>query len=138
AVAGRKTGQGAERLVVNMPQRGRAKDARAGFCDADGSEAGVAGSGIRWAAALLGGERGSKRVIRIEAGAGVSPVRSVGRLEPAKGGTSSVFEVGMGEPILDGPKIPFKAGDFPSPIVGFQLRTERGLLPVTVTSMGNP
>ena len=138
AITARHTGLGADGLVVIMPPRGRSNDARARFFNADGSEAEMSGNGIRCAAAFLGGERGSKRVIRIETGAGVRPVRSVGRLEPAKGGTSSVFEVGMGEPILDGPKIPFKAGDFPSPIVGFQLRTERGLLPVTVTSMGNP
>jgi len=138
AITARHTGLGADGLVVIMPPRGRSNDARARFFNADGSEAEMSGNGIRCAAAFLGGERGSKRVIRIETGAGVRPVRSVGRLEPPKGGTSSVFEVGMGEPILDGPKIPFKAGDFPSPIVGFQLRTERGLLPVTVTSMGNP
>ncbi|PYV13198.1 MAG: diaminopimelate epimerase [Acidobacteria bacterium] len=138
AITARHTGLGADGLVVIMPPRGRSNDARARFFNADGSEAEMSGNGIRCAAAFLGGERGSKRVIRIETGAGVRPVRSVGRLEPAKGGTSSVFEVGMGEPILDGPKIPFKAGDFPSPIVRFQLRTERGLLPVTVTSMGNP
>jgi diaminopimelate epimerase len=44
----------------------------------------------------------------------------------------------MGAPVLDPAKIPFKAGAFPVPIKGYPLRTQQGVLPVTVTSMGNP
>jgi diaminopimelate epimerase len=48
------------------------------------------------------------------------------------------IRVNMGEPILDPEEIPFEAGNFPSPIRAFPLRTEEGLQQVTVTSMGNP
>ena len=49
-----------------------------------------------------------------------------------------LFRVGMGAPVLEPAKIPFEAGDFPPPIKGYPLRTQLGVLPVTVTSMGNP
>ena len=49
-----------------------------------------------------------------------------------------LFRVGMGAPVLEPAKIPFKAGDFPPPIRGFALRTQRGVVQATVTSLGNP
>jgi diaminopimelate epimerase len=49
-----------------------------------------------------------------------------------------LFRVGMGAPVLEPAKIPFKAGDSAVPIKGFPLRTQRGVLQATVTSMGNP
>jgi diaminopimelate epimerase len=48
------------------------------------------------------------------------------------------FKVGMGMPILDPAKIPFRAGDFGTPVVRFPLQTRAGELRVTVSSMGNP
>lgn len=138
AITERHTGIGADGIVVLMPPRARSNDARARFFNADGSEAEMSGNGIRCAAAYLAGERASKRAIRIETAAGLKPIRCVGTLTAGVSGAGWIFEVGMGTPILDPRRIPMKAGDFPSPIVGFPLRTERGLLPVTVTSMGNP
>jgi diaminopimelate epimerase len=44
----------------------------------------------------------------------------------------------MGAPILEPDRIPFKAGNSTSPLVGYPLRTEQGILPVTITSMWNP
>jgi diaminopimelate epimerase len=139
AITERHTGIGADGLVVILAPRKRQNDARARFFNADGSEAEMSGNGIRCAAAFLVSEAGSlrptgsKRLLRIETGVGV---KTLGRIEHA--GRGWVFEVGMGAPILDPAKIPFKAEGSPIPIVGFPLRTERGLLPVTVTSMGNP
>jgi len=49
-----------------------------------------------------------------------------------------MFRVAMGAPILEPGKIPFTAGTFPVPVRGYPLRTRQGVLPVTVTSMGNP
>jgi diaminopimelate epimerase len=141
ALTERHTGIGADGLVVIAPPRARSNDASVRFFNADGSEAEMSGNGIRCAAAFLAGDPASARskdALRIETAAGLKPVRCVGKLGSAAGGSGWIFEVGMGEPILDPPRIPMKAGDFPSPIVAFPLRTERGLLPVTVTSMGNP
>ncbi len=135
AITAPHTGLGADGLAIVTPPRQRTNDARVRFFNADGSEAEMSGNGIRCAAAFLAGAGKADRVIRIETAAGLKPIRSI---ESAKGGARWVFEVGMGEPILEARKIPFKAGDFVSPVVGFPLRTERGVLPVTVTSMGNP
>jgi diaminopimelate epimerase len=44
----------------------------------------------------------------------------------------------MGAAVLEPAKVPFKAGDYPVPIKGHPLRTQQGVLHVTVTSMGNP
>jgi diaminopimelate epimerase len=56
-----------------------------------------------------------------------------------KAGTVSwVFRVGMGEPVLDPEKIPFRGVTVSTPVVGFLLPTSQGTLNVTVTSMGNP
>ncbi len=49
-----------------------------------------------------------------------------------------VFRVGMGAPILTPAQIPFRGRAVRAPVVGFRLHTHRGVLPVTVTSMGNP
>jgi diaminopimelate epimerase len=138
AITDRHTGIGADGFAVVAPPRARSNDAHVRFFNADGSEAEMSGNGIRCAAAFLAGGRGSKRAVRIETAAGVKTIQGVGKLESGASGAGWIFQVGMGAPILDPRRIPMKAGNFPSPIVGFPLRTERGLLPVTVTSMGNP
>ena len=139
AITERHTGIGADGLVMIMPPRRRSNDARARFFNADGGEAEMSGNGIRCAAAALLGERGlraqsgSKPVVRIETVVGVKTLRRI-----AQAGRGWVFEVGMGAPILDPAKIPFRAEGSSTPVVGFPLGTDRGLIPVTVTSMGNP
>jgi len=139
AITERHTGIGADGLVIITPPRRRSNDARVRFFNADGSEAEMSGNGIRCAAAALLGERGwlgradSKRPFEIETGVGVKTLQRI-----AQAGRGWVFKVGMGAPILDPAKIPFQVGGSPTPVVGFHLRTERGMIPVTVTSMGNP
>jgi diaminopimelate epimerase len=49
-----------------------------------------------------------------------------------------MFRVRMGSPILSPAEIPFQPAEAPSPLLRFPLKTYRGNLPVTVTSMGNP
>jgi diaminopimelate epimerase len=49
-----------------------------------------------------------------------------------------MFRVRMGAPILTAAQIPFKPAETASPLLRFPLKTYRGNLPVTVTSMGNP
>lgn len=129
----RHTGVGADGFIVVLAPQLRKHDARVRFFNADGSEAEMSGNGIRCAAAFLLANSRKKRRLQIETGVGVKSLQAV----TVKEG-KWVFRVAMGEPILAPGKIPFEAGDFPSPVVGFSLRTQRGLLPVTVTSVGNP
>ena len=78
---------------------------------------------------------GGLRKLEIETAAGVKAVLVVKAEDEER---SWVFRVGMGEPILQAETIPFKASTGYSPVIEFPLETSRGLLKVTVTSMGNP
>ena len=149
SICDRHTGVGADGVLLILAPKNRKHDARMLFFNADGSEAEMSGNGIRCAAAFilenarhqLAFEPPGAAVdralglmkLQIETAAGVKSVEMLG----ARKGTW-IFRVGMGEPVLAAEKIPFKAGDFPSPIIEFPLRTQQGVLPVSVTSMGNP
>lgn len=133
AMTDRRTGVGADGLIIVMPPRNKAHDALVRFFNADGSEAEMSGNGIRCAAAFLLSGRRATRPLRIETQAGI---KNLELLEARD--RHWVFRVGMGAPILDPKKIPFRAPKPPHPVIGYPLRTHRGLLPVTVTSMGNP
>jgi diaminopimelate epimerase len=133
AMLDRHTGVGADGLLVLAPPRAKKKDASLRVFNADGSEAEMSGNGIRCAGAFLAGLYPSPRTFLIETLAGAKS------LERVKGERGKLrFRVGMGAPVLDPVRIPFEALDFPAPVKGFPLHTEYGVLPVTVTSMGNP
>jgi len=133
AATDRHTGIGADGFLLVLPPRAKQHSARARFFNADGSEAEMSGNGIRCIAAYLVGSSNRKRHLAIETSVGV---KTLDLTEAKKG--QWTFRVGMGAPILEPAKIPFRAGDSGLPVIGFPLRTRRGLLPVTVTSMGNP
>jgi diaminopimelate epimerase len=116
-----------------MPPRNKKHDARLRFFNADGSEAEMSGNGIRCAGAFLAEVSPARRRFLIETLAGV---KSLEKIKEEKG--KWLFRVGMGAPVLEPAKIPFNAGDYPVPIQGYPLRTQQGVLPVTVTSLGNP
>jgi diaminopimelate epimerase len=129
----RHTGIGADGLLVVMPPRNKKHDARIRFFNADGSEAEMSGNGIRCAGAFLAELSATRQTLLIETLAGL---KSLEKVREGKG--KWLFRVGMGAPVLEPAKIPFEAGDFPPPIKGYVLRTQRGELQATVTSMGNP
>jgi diaminopimelate epimerase len=133
AILDRHTGIGADGLLVMVPPRSKKHDARLRFFNADGSEAEMSGNGIRCAGAFLAELSPARRRFLIETPAGV---KSLEKIKEEKG--KWLFRVGMGAPILEPAKIPFKAGDYPVPIKGYPLSTQRGVVPVTVTSLGNP
>lgn len=133
AILDRRTGAGADGLVLVLPPRKKQHDARLRFFNQDGSEAEMSGNGIRCAGAYLLGLKAKRGVLEIETASGL---KSVERVEEGKG--KWIFRVGMGIPILEPAKIPFIAADVAAPVLGFLLRTHRGVLPVTVTSVGNP
>lgn len=129
----RRTGAGADGLIVVMRPRVRSHDARVRFINADGSEAEMSGNGIRCAGAFLLERAPKKRALQIETLAGLK------RLEKGKSSEGRwMFRVRMGSPILGAAEIPFRPPEAPSPILRFPLKTPRGDLAITVTSMGNP
>jgi len=133
AILDRRTGVGADGLLVMLPPRNKKHTARIRFYNADGSEAEMSGNGIRCAGAFLAELSLARRTFLIETAAGVKS------LEEGKGGEGKwLFRVAMGAPVLEPAKIPFKAGAVTAPVKGYALPTAYGVLPVTVTSMGNP
>ena len=132
AICARSTGVGADGLVAVLPPRSKRHDARFRFFNADGSEAEMSGNGIRCAAAFLAARRGGKKPLQIETAAGLKTIHIL-KSEAGKW----LFRVSMGKPILVPRNIPFKAAGS-KPVLGFPLRTQRGVLRATITSMGNP
>jgi len=129
----RHTGAGADGLIVVMKSQARGHDARIRFFNADGSEAEMSGNGIRCAGAFLVERKPRKRRLEIET------LAALKTLEKGKSGDGKwIFRVRMGIPILTAAEIPFQPADATSPILRFPLKTYRGDLPVSVTSMGNP
>lgn len=133
AVCDRHVGLGAAGFLVVLPPRKKKHDARVRFFNADGSEAEMSGNGIRCVGAFLMSGGKPKRTLELETLAGVKSLHLI----EARGGKWT-FRVGMGKPVLSPRKIPFRGAKGRSQLVGFRLPTQRGILPVTVTSMGNP
>lgn len=129
----RHTGVGGDGFIVVMKPTIKPHDARIRFFNADGSEAEMSGNGIRCAGAFLIERKSRKRALEIETAAGL---KSLERMKESGG--KWTFRVRMGAPILEAAKIPFKPTEVSSPVLRYRLRTRRGELPVTVTSMGNP
>ncbi len=133
AILDRHTGIGADGLLVLAPARESSHTARLRFFNADGSEAEMSGNGIRCAGAFLAELMPDQRTFLIETPAGLKS------LEKVKAGERTwLFRAGMGAPVLEPEKIPFKGETSTAPVTRFELRTQQGPLPVTVTSMGNP
>jgi diaminopimelate epimerase len=116
-----------------LPPRNKKHAARTRFYNADGSEAEMSGNGIRCGGAFLAEFSRGRKTFLIETPAGL---KSLEKLKEEKG--KWLFRVGMGAPVLEPAEIPFKAGAFTAPVKGYPLPTQQGVLPVTVTSMGNP
>ena len=129
----RHTGAGADGLIVVMKSEVRGHDARIRFFNADGSEAEMSGNGIRCAGAFLMEHKPQKRTLAIETLAGPKTLKKEKSTEG-----KWMFRVLMGSPILTAAEIPFKPAETLSPLLRFPLKTYRGDLLVTVTSMGNP
>ena len=133
AILSRRTGVGADGLLVSWPPLGERNHAAMQVFNADGSEAETSGNGARCLAAwLLDIGVGLARVA-IETAAGLVTVEHTGDHYSER-----LFQVQMGEPVFDAEKIPFRAGNVQAPIVSYPLPTSLGAREVTVTSMGNP
>jgi diaminopimelate epimerase len=149
AVCDRHMGIGGDGLIIAMPPKSGKHSARVRFFNADGSEAEMSGNGIRCAAGFLWLRTAQKlafaptqsaldtaerlKRLQIETAAGVRWVENI-----SAGGGKWSFRVGMGAPVLEPRRIPFRAGKVEPPIVKFPLLLAGRTVNVTVTSMGNP
>lgn len=128
-VSPRHTGIGSDGLILIRPSA--VADARMEMYNADGSRGAMCGNGIRCVGKFVA-ERGLSRnnPLRIDTDSGIKTLQ----LE-SRGGVITRVMVDMGEPILDGPRIPVAAEgrviDAPLEVAGVGYR-------VTCVSMGNP
>jgi len=129
-ISDRHVGVGGDGLILIGPSK--TADAKMQMFNADGSEAEMCGNGIRCVAKYVY-DHGIRRQqsLAIETGAGVLTLD----LE-VTGGKVNRARVDMGEPILEGEKIPTTfSGDR---VVDQQLSIGGRTFPVTCVSMGNP
>jgi diaminopimelate epimerase len=128
-VSRRRTGIGSDGLILVRPSE--VADCRMEMYNADGSRGEMCGNGIR-CVAKYAYEHGLTRAnpMRIETDAGTRELRL-----HLDGGRVTSVTVDMGEPVLDGPRIPVavegRVIDAPLAVDGTEYR-------VTCVSMGNP
>src|SRR5207245_743542 len=130
AISDRHFGVGSDGLILICPSN--KADARMRMFNADGSEAEMCGNGIRCVAKFLH-DHGlvRKLVLKVETGRGILTLE----LE-TEGGNVRQVRVDMGEPILQGARIPTTLpGD---PPIEVPLCIGEHTLKVTCISMGNP
>ncbi len=120
----RRFGIGCDQLLVIRPSE--QADFKMEIFNADGGQAEMCGNGIRCVANYLVRQGATtKNEITIETLAGIMRPRLIGNM----------VEVDMGEPILDGKKIPTT---LEGKIINHPLLLDREELKITCVSMGNP
>jgi diaminopimelate epimerase len=130
-IADRHFGVGGDGMILICPSD-QGADARMRMFNADGSESEMCGNGLRCVAKYVydhGICRQEK--LRLQTGRGILSVD----LE-ISGGKAQRVRVNMGEPILEGAKIPTKLPG--SPVKQVPLTIEGRTFEVTCVSMGNP
>ncbi|MDD3335422.1 MAG: diaminopimelate epimerase [Eubacteriales bacterium] len=123
-------GCGSDGLILILPSQ--QADFRMRMFNNDGSESEMCGNGIRCVAKYCH-DRGltDKTLLTVETGAGVKTLR----LNVVNGQTESV-EVDMGQPELDGLRIPTTVPG--NPVIGYPVEVNGRTYPLTMVSMGNP
>ncbi|MCX6574340.1 MAG: diaminopimelate epimerase [Candidatus Aminicenantes bacterium] len=124
----RHTGVGADGFILLSLDNGFR------IFNADGSEAEISGNGLRCAAAYLawsGAVKSPKVLFRTAAGDRPSEILS------SRGALYEV-RIGLGEPRLAAPDIPFDDGRTSGPLIDHPLTVAGRTFPVTCVSMGNP
>ncbi len=131
-VSPRRTGIGSDGLIlICPPSRADIADCRMEMYNADGSRAQMCGNGIR-CVGKYAYEHGLARrnPLRIETDGGVKDLQL-----HVRGGRVEQITVDMGEPILDGPRIPVAAE---GRVVNAALDVDGQTYHITCVSMGNP
>lgn len=129
-ISDRHRGVGGDGLILICPDE--QSDARMRMFNADGSEAEMCGNGIRCVAKYLF-DHGlvPRETIRVATGAGILTLNLT-----VEHGLATKIRVDLGEPILDGLKIPTTFGQ--TPVVDQVIKIGETELTVTCVSMGNP
>ncbi len=128
-ISDRHFGVGSDGLILILPSK--KADFRMRIFNADGSEAEMCGNGIRGLAKYCFDHGLCKRKITVETGAGIKAVSL-----NVKNGKAVSSTVDMGEPILDGLKVPTIVNR--SPVVGEKISIGGRAFSFTAVSMGNP
>ena len=128
-VSPRRTGIGADGLILIQPSS--VADCRMEMYNADGSRGEMCGNGIRCVGKYVY-DHGlvPRQTLRVETDAGIKGLQL-----GVQHGRVSTVTVDMGEPVLDGPRIPVAAE---GPVVDAPLRVAGETYRVTCVSMGNP
>jgi diaminopimelate epimerase len=128
-VSPRRTGIGSDGLILICPST--VADCRMEMYNADGSRGEMCGNGIRCVGKYVYDHRlARKDVLHVETDAGIKRLR----LHTREGRVSAVT-VDMGEPVLDGPRIPVAAE---GQIINLPFQMGAETYAVTCLSMGNP
>lgn len=131
-ISDRHTGVGSDGLILVYDTKTDSADFKMRIFNPDGSEAEMCGNGIRAFARYVHEHRlTNKKMLQIETGAGIKRVELVfkaGRIWGAK--------VDMGEPILEGKKIPVTVDK--NPVANEEISVEDKNFRFTAVSMGNP
>lgn len=124
-------GCGSDGLIMILPSK--IADFRMQMFNNDGSESGMCGNGIRCVAKYCH-DRGltDKTVFTIESGGAVK----VMHLNLAPDGSTQSVRVDMGEPELEGAKIPSLATG--KPVIGHKVTVDGRAYALTLVNMGNP
>ncbi len=131
-ISHRRFGVGGDGLIVILPSN--KGDARMRMFNADGSESEMCGNGIRCVAKYVHDHGiAKKEKLQIETGAGVLSLD----LE-IRNGLAEQITVDMGEPILEGAKIPTTLPETNGRIVNVPFEIHGQKLFATCVSMGNP
>lgn len=126
----RHFGVGADGIILVLSSK--VADFRMRIFNADGSEAEMCGNGIRAFAKYCYEHRlTNKKILQIETGAGVKAVELMMR-----GGIPTGAKVDMGEPVLEGKKIPVNIEK--SQVVNEEIEVDGEKFNFTAVSMGNP
>lgn len=131
-ISDRHFGVGSDGLILVYDSKNDAADFKMRIFNPDGSEAEMCGNGIRAFAKYLYEHRlTNKKVMRIETLAGIKTVELV-----FKGGGLWGARVDMGEPILEGSRVPVAVEK--SPVVNEDIEVDGKEFKFTAVSMGNP
>jgi diaminopimelate epimerase len=128
-LSARRTGIGADGLILICPSD--AADGRMEMYNADGSRGKMCGNGIRCVGKYLyESGRARRNPLRVDSDAGVKVLELHLRDDRVESVT-----VDMGEPVLDGPRIPVTAE---GQVIDAPLRVGEREWRITCVSMGNP
>ncbi len=129
----RHFGVGSDGIIMLLPAKDQENDFAQRIFNSDGSEAEMCGNGIRGLAKFIYDNGFSdKKVLRIETPAGVI----IPEIIETEDGKAKLIKVDMGEPILDGKKIPSRIEK--TKVIDEKINVDGKEFMINLVSMGNP